>query len=143
MKQNSNTLYQLIQTYSVVSNLSRIHSLDLTRQHGVTSPMNIPTSVNEFGSLIFMCSSDDNPDIIADRYTFISMTNFSARSPSFGSLIIVGDNLTRNLDNATYTCRTISKTGEIYESQYIPFRVLCKLSILCLSSIISIILNFK
>ena len=89
--------------------------------------MIIPTSiVNEFGSLSFMCSSDDNPVILADRYAFISTTNFSARSPSFGSLIIMGNNLTRNLENFMLSCRSVSFDGEIYESQHMPFIVLCK-----------------
>ena len=79
-----------------------------------------------------MCTSDDSPAVIADLYGFISITNFFARSPSFGSLIIMENNLTRNLDNAIFTCRSVSIFGEVYDSQQMPFRVLCKFVLIML-----------
>jgi len=89
-------------------------------------PPSIPTPVNELGVLRFRCGSDDNPVVLEKQYAFISIPNFYASSLSLDSLIIMGNNLTRNLDNATYTCRSVSASGEVYETQHIPFRVLCK-----------------
>ena len=99
---------------------------DLTRVHEVISPSVIPTSVNEFGYLAFRCVSDDNPAVIQDQYSFVPMTSFLARSSR--NLIISESNLTRNLDNAIFLCRTLSVTGETYDTTYRPFKVFCKLT---------------
>ena len=84
-------------------------------------------SVNEFGYLTFGCSNDDNPAAITDHYAYVSSNSFYSRSSTNEQLGISGNNLTRNLENATFICRTESITGEIYETSYSPFRILCKL----------------